>query len=125
MASGGDGAALLGGGQIKQGAGAPGKLRKSEGVGAPEMILPLGDGEDLPVGGGNPVDAGKVWGGSAAFEFEELGILHGSNRKGDYRLAGANVGIKGDQGKHLAADGLVTYPEDKVVAPPHRFYDVR
>ena len=35
------------------------------------------------------------------------------------------VAVEIDEGKHFAADGLVTYPEDEVVAPLHGLDDVR
>jgi Protein of unknown function (DUF3738) len=112
----------VGGGQGQGGSDSCGEFRERDGVGGAELGLPLGVGEDLPVFGSDPVDAGHVGRGVEALEFEEFGVALGAGRVGDD--AGA-VCVEVDEGEHLSADGFVADPEDEVGAPLHGFDSVR
>jgi hypothetical protein len=129
FAAGGDEGLLFGGGEREGGEDFLRKFGEGDVVGCPEFALPLRGGEDIPTAGGDPVDAGHVWRGDEAFDFEELRVTGGAGSVGDDELwvVGLRVFrfVKVDEGEHFSADGLVSGPEDEVSAPLHGFDHVR
>ena len=125
LSAGGDGARLLGWGKGKNATRLRGQFFEGEGVRATEMIVPFPGGEDGPPGHGDPMDAGEVGSGDAALELEQIGEGCRTGEEGEHGLMGSGIRVESDEGEHLAADGLVAGPEDKIVAPLHRFDDVR
>jgi hypothetical protein len=124
----GDEASLLGGGEGEEVAGLLGHLGEGEGVGGGELLFPLGVAEDAPVFDGDPVDAGEVWSGADAFGLEEFGVALRAGGVGDEAGGlisfGAIVSAQVDYGEHLAADGLVSCPEDEAATPLDGLDDV-
>ena len=121
----GDGSALLGEGESEDGSGSWGEFREGESVGVAEAIVPLRVGEDGPVHGGDPVDAGEVRSGRETFDLEQLRVdlaVHGERDDG---LLGAGGNVKVDEREHLAANDFVADQEDEVGAELHLFDEVR
>jgi hypothetical protein len=68
----------------------------------------------------NPVETCKIRGGRNAVILQQLVETLRTGEKRDY---GASIVVEIHEGKHLAADGLVADPVDKVVAPLPGFFD--
>jgi hypothetical protein len=112
----GDEAFLLGGRQGDGGAGFWREFVEGDDVGCVQLSLPLRETEDVPALDGDPVDAGHVRCGDDALNFEEFEVAFGACGVGDHRFS---VAVEVDESEHLSADGLVSDPEDEVVAPLH------
>ena len=108
--------------EVEDSAGFSGEFGDRELVGVAEVLFPLRVAEGVPAAGGDPVDAGHVGGGDEAVLLQEFVEEIRPGSEGD---EGAAVPIEVEEREHLAADGLVSDPEDKVVAPLLGFDDVR
>ncbi len=103
---------MLGGGHREDRARSWREFVEGEVVGGTEFLLPLGGAEYVPALDGYPEDAGDVRGGKDAVGLEEFGVMLLASRVGDDASA-AVVLLEPHPGEHLAADGLVSDPEDK------------
>ena len=81
-------------------------------MGGAKFLLPLGGAEDVPALYSYPEDAGDVRGGEDAVDLEEVAVALGAGDVGD-DAGTAFVLFESHPGEHLAADGLVAYPEDQ------------
>jgi hypothetical protein len=113
---------LLAGGEGEDVACPLGEFGEGEGVGGAEFGLPGGVAVGRPALGGDPVDAGHVGRGLEAVELQQLVVALRAGGVADDALG---VLVEVEQSEHLAAEGLVAYPEDEVLTPLFGFYDVR
>ena len=91
------------------------------------LLFPFAVAEDVPEFNGDPMDLCEVRGGIDAVEFEEIGVAIETGGIGEQKRAAraCNRSVQVEQSEHLAVDGLVADPEDKIIAPLHRLDNVR
>lgn len=88
-----------------------------------KLLLPLTGAEDAPSLDRYPMDARHIRCRRDALDFEKLRVA--------FRTGGVRddmpvlVVVQIDEREHLAADGLVAYPEDEIRTPLHGLDDVR
>ena len=98
-----------------------------DGVGCAEEVFEVGFAEDVPMLEGYPVGSGEIWCGDDAFDLEEFveAVWAGGEGEDGFSEPGVREVFEVQEGEHLAANGLVGYPEDEVVAPLPGLDDVR
>jgi hypothetical protein len=98
------------------------QLGEGDRVGGAEFALPLGVAPLGPALGRDPVDARHVRRGNKTFALQQFCIALRAGAVGDDAVL---AGVQVYEAEHFAADGLVADPEDEVVAPLLRLFDVR
>ena len=106
----------------QDGLGALGQLFVDERIGLAQLVLKLALPQHIPALDSHPESLGHIRRGDYAFDLQQLWIALGATVEPHYARTFA---VQMDQGKHLAADRLVAYPKNEVMAPVHAFRCVR